>query len=73
MPNKPDSPAKAQLRAFANKLRTSGPNYATMTNKQLAYLRQSARDWLEDHPDNTVALKRYDLLVEEMEVWAKTF
>lgn len=69
MNDKPDSPAKAKLRMMVNqKIRGLKPlhNYATMTNKQLADLHETAQAYLIAHPDNTKALERYDLLVEEI-------
>lgn len=62
-----DTPAKAHLRDTVNRIKSSKTGYMTMTNKQLTYLRKTAIDWLEAHPDNDAALGKYDLLVAEIE------
>jgi hypothetical protein len=64
----PSSPAKERLRLVVNQIRGSKPlhNYAGMTNKQLADLQETAQAYLIAHPDNTKALERYDLLVDEI-------
>jgi hypothetical protein len=61
-----DSPAKARLRETVNKIPNRKP-YTLMTKRELESRRLTAQNWLEKHPDNQEALKRYDLLVEEIE------
>ena len=67
--NAVDSPNKAKLRMMVNqKIRGLKPlyDYTTMTNDELAGLQETAQTYLIDHPDNTKALERYDLLIEEI-------
>ena len=67
-----ESPAKAQLREFVdNKLRmpkpSQDPDYASMSDEELQEKRSVAQGFLVANPNNERALKRYDLLVAEIE------
>lgn len=61
-----DSPAKAKLRSVVDKIKNS-QSYNLMTTKQLIYLQDTARQWLELHPTNEAGLERYNKLCKEIE------